>query len=45
MEFSSFFNAELVSGAYDRVYQAEDFAKYFASFVGNGVYMNKATNL
>lgn len=45
MEFSSFFNAELVSGAYDRVYQAEDFAKYFASFVGNGVYMNTATNL
>ncbi|MFR1436569.1 MAG: hypothetical protein ACLSS9_15395 [Acutalibacteraceae bacterium] len=35
---SSFFNAQLQSGAYDRTYLAEDFAAYFASFVGNGVF-------
>ena len=35
---SGFFNAELVGNNYDRVYLAEQFAKYFASFVGNGVF-------
>ena len=34
MEVSSFFNS--VSG--DRKYKAEDWAEYFASFVGNGVF-------
>nr|DAQ05226.1 MAG TPA: hypothetical protein [Caudoviricetes sp.] len=34
MEKSSFFNS--VSG--DRKYKAEDWASYFASFIGNGVY-------
>lgn len=34
-----FFNAQLVGdGEYDRVYLAEQFAAYFASFIGNGVY-------
>lgn len=33
-----FFNAMLVEGEYDRVYLAEQFAAYFASFVGNGIF-------
>lgn len=34
-----FFNAQLVGdGIYDRVYLAEQFAAYFASFIGNGVF-------
>lgn len=45
MERSSFFNAELKGEEYDRVYLAEDFAKYFASFIGNGVFPNPTTNL
>ena len=36
METSSFFNS--LSG--DRKYKAEDWAAYFASFIGNGVYAN-----
>ena len=40
MESSGFFDAELISEeeGYDRVYVAEQFAKYFAMFVGNGVF-------
>jgi len=38
---SGFFNSK--NG--DRVYKAEDFARYFASFVGNGVFPNPSTNL
>ncbi|MEG0612656.1 MAG: hypothetical protein RR486_09080 [Clostridium sp.] len=45
MERSSFFNAELKGGQYDRVYLAEDYARYFASFIGNGVFPNPAANL
>ncbi|MBQ7428444.1 MAG: hypothetical protein IJV29_02145 [Butyrivibrio sp.] len=33
-----FFNAQLVGEEYDRVYFAEQFAAYFASFIGNGVF-------
>lgn len=33
-----FFNAQLVGEEYDRVYLAEQFAAYFASFIGNGVF-------
>lgn len=40
-EKSSFFNS--VSG--DRKYKAEDWAAYFASLVGNGVFPNPASNL
>ena len=45
-EYSSFFNS-LVDGAgiYDREYNAEDFAEYFASFIGNGVYADSANEL
>lgn len=42
---SAFFDAELVNGEYDRVYSAEVFAEYFASFIANGVFPDPATNL
>ena len=45
MERSSFFNAELVDGLYDRVYNADDFARYFASFIGSGIFPSPTTNL
>ena len=45
MEKCSFFNAELVDGEYDRIYLAEDYARYFSSFIGNGVFPNPSTNL
>ena len=45
MEKSSFFNAEIINGEYDRVYLAEDYARYFASFIGNGVFPNPSNNL
>ncbi len=45
MERSSFFNAELKGEEYDRVYLAEDYARYFASFIGNGVFPTPSTNL
>ena len=46
MEKSSFFNSVQASdGSYDREYLAEDFAKYFSSFIGNGVFPNPSTNL
>lgn len=38
MQECGFFNAQLVGEEYDRVYLAEQFAAYFASFIGNGVY-------
>lgn len=41
MQKSSFFNS--VSG--DRTYKAEDWASYFASFIGNGVFPSPSTNL
>jgi len=41
----SFFNSELIDGNYDRVYLAEDYARYFKSFIGNGIYANPSTNL
>ena len=44
-EKSSFFNAELVGDEWDRVYNAEDYANYFSSFIGNGVFPNPSTNL
>lgn len=33
-----FFNAQKVGEEFDRVYLAEQFAAYFAAFIGNGVY-------
>ncbi|QXE20004.1 hypothetical protein [Clostridium sp. 001] len=45
MEKSGFFNAMKVGDSWDRVYKAENFAEYFATFIGNGVFPNPATNL
>lgn len=44
-EQSGFFDAHIVDGQYDRVYLAASFAKYFASFVGNGVFGGKSSEL
>ena len=44
-EHSGFFNAHLVDGAYDRIYHAEDFAKYFSSLASNGVFSKKLNEL
>ncbi|HDK7218137.1 TPA: hypothetical protein PTV45_003608 [Clostridium botulinum] len=41
MEKSSFFN----SINHDRRYKAEEFAEYFASFIGDGIFPNPSTNL
>lgn len=43
---SGFFDAtELADGTWDKTYVAEQFAKYFAMFVGNGVFANPANQL
>lgn len=44
-EYSGFFDAHLLNGEYDRVYLAEHFARYFASFIGNGVFGGKSSEL
>lgn len=45
MQKSFFFDAELVDDEWDRAYLSSDFASYFATFIGNGVFPNPATNL
>lgn len=45
MERCGFFDANLVGEEYDRVYLASQFAAYFASFIGNGVYASKSDKL
>lgn len=43
---SGFFNARFdEDGNYDREYVAEQFASYFASFIGNGVFPNPSSGL
>lgn len=45
-ETSGFFNAEvLADGSYDRTYAAEQFAKYFSKFIGNGIFVTPASQL
>ncbi len=44
-ETSGFFNAQLIDGEPDRVYEAAQFAAYYATLIGNGVFANPATNL
>ena len=41
----SFFNADLVNGQYDRTYNAQDWAEYFASFINTGVSFTPSTSL
>lgn len=48
MEKSSFFDAQIVDSnpnIYDREYSAENFAEYFSSFIGNGVFPEPSSNL
>lgn len=46
MEKSGFFNAVISKdGTPDRSYLAEDFADYFATFIGNGIFSNPASRL
>ena len=45
MERCGFFDANLVGEEYDRVYLAQQFAAYFASFIGNGVFAGKQSEL
>ena len=45
MEQCGFFDANLVGEEYDRVYLAKSFAAYFASFIGNGVFGGKLSEL
>lgn len=45
MERCGFFDANLVGEEYDRVYLAAQFAAYFASFIGNGVYAERSNQL
>lgn len=42
---SGFFNAIIEGGNPDRAYDAEDFAKYFAAFIGNGVFAHNLNKL
>lgn len=44
-EKSSFFNAVINGGIPDRSYKAEEFARFFSSFISNGVFPNPSTNL
>lgn len=39
------FNADLVNGEYDRVYHAEDWARYFMAFISSGTFLTEPTNL
>lgn len=45
MERCGFFDAYLNGEEYDRVYLAAQFAAYFASFIGNGVYAEHSNQL
>lgn len=47
MERCGFFNAKrnADTGLYDREYDVADFARYFASFIGNGIFPNPSTGL
>lgn len=44
-EQSGFFDAHVVGDEYDRVYLAQQFAQYFASFIGNGVFGGQSNEL
>ena len=44
-EYSGFFNAQLVNEKYDRVYDAGNFAEYFSTFIGDGVFAEPSNQL
>lgn len=39
------FDSYMVNGKYDREYHADDFARYFRSFISSGMFMKKSSNL
>ena len=45
MERYSFFDAVQTGSTYDRTYASADFAEYFSSFIGNGVFIGKSDSL
>lgn len=45
MESYSFFDAVQTGTSYDRTYASADFAEYFSSFIGNGVFVDKSDSL
>lgn len=44
-EWSGFFDAHKVGDSWDRTYLAEDFAKFFAPLIGNGVFAGRSNEL
>lgn len=44
-EWSGFFDAHKLGDSWDRTYLAEDFAKFFAPLIGNGVFAGKSNEL
>lgn len=45
MERYSFFDAVQTGSVYDRTYSSADFAEYFSSFIGNGVFVEQSDSL
>ena len=45
MERYSFFDAVQTGSVYDRTYASADFAEYFSSFIGNGVFVEQSDSL
>lgn len=44
-EWSGFFDAHKVGDSWDRNYLAEDFAKFFAPLIGNGIFAGRSNEL
>lgn len=44
-EWSGFFDAHKVGDSWDRTYLAEDFAKFFAPLIGNGIFAGMSNEL
>lgn len=44
-EWSGFFDAHKVGDSWDRTYLAEDFAKFFAPLIGNGIFAGNSNEL
>lgn len=44
-EWSGFFDAHKMGDSWDRTYLAEDFAKFFAPLIGNGVFAGRSNEL
>lgn len=44
-EQSSFFNATMQNGIPDRIYKSEDFARFFGTLIGNGIFPQPASGL